>query len=366
MTRQIHFQKIALFLALSGLFGAACGDVTPLHEARGGSEAIVRDADALDPDPQITPIFETYLVENNPTPLGEAPPWPVILVHGFSGFNRLGPLEYFFGVVDAWQDAGVEVFAPALPPYGGSPSRAEALAFFIDGVLEETGAHKVHLIAHSQGGVDSRRVISELGYGDRIATLTTVATPHQGTPLADYAEALPNGSLDHLGQLLAWLIGAVDDPPNETGGVGWNSTMAGAVATLTTTGMAHFNATHPDDPRVLYFSVAGVSNLIRADDICETSQWGALSRVDAVDPLLLGSGALLSGINVFSPRPNDGIVPSQSMVWGTFMGCIPADHFDEVGQIADLLPGVISGFSHRDFYDTLLAQIRALEPGLHP
>jgi hypothetical protein len=27
-------------------------------------------------------------------------------------------------------------------------------------------------------------------------------------------------------------------------------------------------------------------------------------------------------------------VTVQSARWGTFIGCVPADHFDEVGQIA--------------------------------
>jgi hypothetical protein len=54
------------------------------------------------------------------------------------------------------------------------------------------------------------------------------------------------------------------------------------------------------------------------------------------------------------------------MRWGTFMGCIPADHFDEVGQIADLGPALVSGFDHRAFYDTLLGFVRGLEGGIAP
>jgi hypothetical protein len=37
------------------------------------------------------------------------------------------------------------------------------------------------------------------------------------------------------------------------------------------------------------------------------------------------------------------------MIWGEHLGMLYADHFDEVGQIADLnLP--IDPFDHRDFY----------------
>ena len=44
-------------------------------------------------------------------------------------------------------------------------------------------------------------------------------------------------------------------------------------------------------------------------------------------------------------RPNDGLVPVDSAIWGEFLGCIPADHFDQIGQILGL-----SDFDHQRFY----------------
>ena len=35
---------------------------------------------------------------------------------------------------------------------------------------------------------------------------------------------------------------------------------------------------------------------------------------------------------------------SSSPVWATFLGCVPARPFDEVGHIADVVPHVVSGF----------------------
>ena len=65
-----------------------------------------------------------------------------------------------------------------LPPFNGSGARARVLAGYIDQVLDETNKGKVHLIAHSQGGIDCRQVLGEPGYLDKVASLTTVATPH--------------------------------------------------------------------------------------------------------------------------------------------------------------------------------------------
>ncbi len=49
------------------------------------------------------------------------------------------------------------------------------------------------------------------------------------------------------------------------------------------------------------------------------------------------------------------------MIWGEFLGCVPADHLDEVGQIADFTRGLISGFSHREMYEELHAFARSVE-----
>lgn len=49
---------------------------------------------------------------------------------------------------------------------------------------------RVHIVAHSMGGLDGRWVIAEGGLADRIDSLTTIATPHRGTSLGNVAYAL--------------------------------------------------------------------------------------------------------------------------------------------------------------------------------
>ena len=57
---------------------------------------------------------------------------------------------------------------------------------------------------------------------------------------------------------------------------------------------------------------------------------------DTVDPLaaMLDSTALIISPSLLAPVAHDGLVPVQSAKWGTFLGCVPADHLDEIGQIA--------------------------------
>ena len=356
-------------LTLSLFTATACDDV-----GQGDTRADVDDLDVHRADvserstdvtpfdagpPDAPPPLFPDLPEQDAGPGGEAlgPPYPIVLVHGFSGWSEAGPVDYFFRVKDTLEDEGHVVVAPSLPPYNASEDRAEILGAVIDEVLRRTNKRKVHVIAHSQGGVDSRRAISALGYDTKVANLITISTPHRGTPLADIALNAPSGSFNFAGRAMAWFIGAIDEPPEE----GDNDNIPRApdadldavLENLSSEGMNAFNAQNPDRPNVPIYSVVGYSNLVGAPSFCDEALWDTPSRVDSVDPLLLASGALLSR-NIFRPTRNDGIVPSASGVWGTLLGCIAADHFDEIGQVADLFPNVVSGFDHRAFYKDLV------------
>ena len=69
----------------------------------------------------------------------------------------------------------------------------------IERILEETGAEKVNIVAHSKGGLDARYAITHLGLADRVASLTTINTPHRGCKFADVL----------LGAFPKWLVNFV-------------------------------------------------------------------------------------------------------------------------------------------------------------
>jgi len=294
----------------------------------------------------------------------------VLLIHGFSGFNKLGPVDYFYGVQAALAEAGErDVFVASLPPFTDSLDRATVLARNIDEVLARTGAVKVHLVAHSQGGLDARQVVSLLGYSKVVATITSVGTPHRGTPLGDYVASLPEGTMDPIARVLAWLLGALDDPPP---GVAAPDSAPGAArrfpvdlrraaGAVSVAEVTHYNATHPDAPEVPIFTVAGISGMQRDDELCSGGLWPAPDRVDPMEPMLWLTSSLLAGADPSAPEPNDGIIPTRSQIYGQFLGCVPADHFDQIGQVADNLPQLVSGFDHREMYVRIVAHLRAWE-----
>ena len=62
---------------------------------------------------------------------------------------------------------------------------AQALGAFVDGVRSRTGAAKVDLIAHSQGGLVSRAYIKNHGGATKIDSNIMLGTPNQGTSIAN-------------------------------------------------------------------------------------------------------------------------------------------------------------------------------------
>ena len=61
---------------------------------------------------------------------------------------------------------------------------------------------------------------------------------------------------------------------------------------------------------------------------------------------------------VGDPYPNDGLVVTENAEWGDFLGCIPADHFDEVGQIFGDSPGLGNSWDHLELYRELVKLLR--------
>jgi triacylglycerol esterase/lipase EstA (alpha/beta hydrolase family) len=249
---------------------------------------------------------------------------PIVLLHGAAGFDRIGPLDYYFGVKSRLTSDGYQVFATSVDPFQSIEVRAAQLKTQISSILAATGAPRVHLIAHSQGGLDARYLISKLDFGGRVATLTTISTPHRGSRVADVALGiLPGPAVDTLAFLL-----------NLLGGGGQNAERQ-AYQLTEQYAVNVFEPNTPDDPRVSYYSVAGVTHAATIHVLTE----------DVCDPLLW------AGYVVLAPTgSNDALVTVASARHGTFLGTVPADHFDEVGQ---LLGSTAIGFNHRNFYSRL-------------
>jgi hypothetical protein len=87
-------------------------------------------------------------------------------------------------------DLALAIIAPQVPVSESAAVRGrqlkEAIRLQLENMPPDT---RVHILAHSMGGLDGRWVIAKGGLADRIDSLTTIATPHRGTSLGDVAYA---------------------------------------------------------------------------------------------------------------------------------------------------------------------------------
>lgn len=128
----------------------------------------------------------------------KAPRNPIILCHGLYGFDVRGPfwgleIHYWATVLDILRKkVGADVIVRGVPGTGAIADRAEALHKYL--CSEEAGikGKQVNFIGHSMGGLDARYLISVLKPAPEEYTpisLTSLSTPHRGSPFMDWCNA---------------------------------------------------------------------------------------------------------------------------------------------------------------------------------
>lgn len=77
---------------------------------------------------------------------------------------------------------------------GDIAATAQDLARFVDGVRAATGADRVDLVGHSQGGLVARQYVKYLGGAATVDNLISLGTPHYGTAVANIADFFGGGN----------------------------------------------------------------------------------------------------------------------------------------------------------------------------
>lgn len=244
--------------------------------------------------------------------------YPIVLVHGLFGFDRIGPVDYFYGIPAALRSGGASVYMTTVSAANSTEVRGEQLLSQVRQILAATGAAKVNLIGHSHGGPTARYVASVRP--DLVASVSSVAGVNKGTRVADIlVGAVPNTS-DALGSALASLIGIV------SGNKGLPQNASASLASLSTAGSLAFNSRHPQgvpttacgegayqEKGVYYFSWSGAQPYTNALDI--------------TDPVLATISLAFGGAK------NDGLVSSCSSHLGKVIRDDYAmNHLDEINQ----------------------------------
>ena len=260
--------------------------------------------------------------------------YPILLIHG-TGFRDWKHIGYWGRIPEALRRHGAEVYFGGQDGWATVEENARVLKLRMEEILTETGAEKLHLIAHSKGGLDARYLLSSLGMGGRAASLTTISTPHHGSRTMDLLYRLPKWMFRLSGFFVnAWYRFIGDKNPD----------FCSVCFQFTTAWAAEFNRQNPDAPGVLYRSYAGAMASPRSD-------------------IFMWWQNLLVGL---AEGENDGLVTVGSAQWADFRGVWRGagrrgvSHLDEVDFRRRPLKGRSGLADPTEQYIALVSELREL------
>ena len=252
--------------------------------------------------------------------------YPVVLVHGIFAHDRASIIKFWGRIPQLLMSRGIPVFWGNTDAWGSYESNAHILKKTIESILSQTTAKKVNVIAHSKGGIDTRYLIWKHGFGDKIASLTSICTPHHGSEIADYCyqkeilrQQLSRKALTFFGKIYG------DANPN----------LYKLIYQLTTKKMKDFNQKITMDSRVFYQS------------------WYTTMNNAADDKMFLHTYPYIKEIS----GDNDGLVSEHSAQWGDNITKIAGaiSH----AEILDYKAKEISGIHIPDIYVQMAKELSA-------
>jgi len=247
------------------------------------------------------------------------------------GFRDWPIFNYWGRIPDALKRNGATLYYGNQQSSASVADSAAEVGRAIDKILTETGCGKVNIIAHSKGGLDSRWAISCLGYADKVASLTTINTPHRGCNFArQLMRRIPQTVQTTIGDRYDALFTKLGDP---------DPSFLDALTDLTDTQCAQLNEQMPDAAGVIYQSA------------------GSRMASRFASPFPLGIGySLIEPLD----GENDGLVATKSMPWGNFLGVVnpPGKHGVSHGDMIDLTRKNIYGFDVCEFYVNLVKGLK--------
>ena len=259
--------------------------------------------------------------------------YPIVLAHGMGASAEiLGILDYWWNIPDGLRKEGATVFTTSVNGMDSTENKALAFKGQLLEILAETGAEKVNIIGHSHGTIYTRYAISNLGLGDRVASYTSLAGPHQGSRLADLLLRAPPWLLDALGDSLDFIYAAFFGDTNPNSHDNFVDVSAAYMQTA-------FNPKVPNVEGVEYQSHAAKAKFGCPSVILQPS-WLVMLALEGA---------------------NDGLVSVESAKWGRFCGVEDGawyspgvDHLNLVGQLFGITPG----FDQQEFFREIVGDLQ--------
>ena len=255
---------------------------------------------------------------------------PIVLVHGFMGFNSLLGIPYWYKIPEALRKEGATVYIASVNPSQTTEYRGEELIRQMQQWAAKDGVQKFNLIGHSHGGPTVRYAAGVMPA--MVASVTTVAGANFGSEVADQLESsmTPGALFEQTATGLAKLISYLNGTPSTS-----DVNLRAAVDSLSATGLAKFNARFPagapttpcgsgpevaaiDGHPIRWYSVSGTA--------VKTNGWD-------ISDLLLDTFA-----SKYFSEEHDGLVGRCASHWGKVLKDNYAwNHLDEINQVFGLV-----------------------------
>jgi hypothetical protein len=351
------------------------------------------------------------------------------LTPGMFGFGRLATYDYFAHVSralrDRFREGGVELETHVVDvaPTASIRRRATRLAELVSATCGSSDAGPLHILGHSTGGLDARLVASpsarlpidaeKLTWLPRLRSITTMSTPHFGTPLASFFATVSGQRILYAVSALTFIALSVGAPPLAAASalvvaigqldravLGMElrildrttdalmkalepaqsrevrdfldaiSKDQGAMVQLMPEAMDLFQSGVEDRPGVRYQCTVAAAppptagRLARAmlspwraiSSTLFTTLYGITSRIDENYPCAPpDADAQLRALfaSMPTPRASDGVVPTRSQLWGEVVWSGAADHLDVLGHFTAAVPPEIAS---QPFWTRLFAR----------
>lgn len=234
------------------------------------------------------------------------------------GFRDRKYLNYWGRIPKYLTEHGARIFYGNQDAAASIENNARTIGESLVQALKQSHAEKVNIIAHSKGGLEARYLISTLGMASKVASLTTINTPHHGSVTVDKLLKLPRILVQTVGTLTNLWMKLLGDQ---------NPAAYEVFHQFTTAYARRFNVKNPDADGVFYQSF-GFQMKHAFSDITMTIPYLTVRHFEGA---------------------NDGLLSERAVTWTNFHGMYTS--------VTD------RGISHADQVDVRRIRFSKKQPG---